>query len=167
MVNNDLKVQYEATLIGARRQLAMCEDAYKKGVWSSIVRSLEDTIFYMEYGKFPLKDELNEKMNKTRREIYVDSCFYEYNVCDMGEREEGKEISLINHKILTELLKALSKREKLCYILKYQELFSNADIASMLAIEVTSVETYIERAKEKIEQSKKKSIYVFAKGWDS
>lgn len=161
MSNEDLKFQYEATLSGAYKQHAKCKNDYVKSIWSGIIRKLKDEIYYMEHGCFPVTDPLGEKRNKEKREVHVDIYFLAIQSTEIEESAEEKQISLLDKKILSELLSVLSKREKQCYLLKYQDLFSNADIAAMLGIEESTVATFIERAQQKINVAKNKSLVVF------
>ncbi|MBC2106132.1 sigma factor-like helix-turn-helix DNA-binding protein [Listeria booriae] len=138
-------------------------EEHKKSVWASISRSLTDGIALMETGRFPAT-ELDKK-NKGRRTIRADEQYMSIlalgSVCETPE----KEFDDCDRKMLKELLKDLTAREKEAYLLVYQSLVEVSTAASMLGVKKTTVESLLERAKAKIQKRKERSLYVYAKGW--
>lgn len=64
------------------------------------------------------------------------------------------------HEQIEDALCGLSDRERECYVLAHGECFSHVQIAEMLAISVSSVETYIKRAQTKISDRIQNSLFL-------
>ncbi|MBC2285883.1 hypothetical protein HCB69_16020 [Listeria booriae] len=131
---------------------------------SEIIKSLEDTAYYMEHSKFPF-NEGAQKQNKQKQTLLVDEYFMTIYGKKNDQTEMEQEVNEFDSKMINDLMKALTVREKECYVLVYQELFYPSEVAAMLGIDQNTVKTNIRRAKNKIANQKKKSLFVQARGW--
>lgn len=61
---------------------------------------------------------------------------------------------------IEDALSVLSERERECYVLAYGECFSHSEIAELLNISVSSVETYLKRANQKITERIQTSLFL-------
>jgi RNA polymerase sigma-70 factor (ECF subfamily) len=79
---------------------------------------------------------------------------------DVLEKEIGGEISQEDRERIEDALCELTRREKEVYIMAKVELFSYGEIAKLLEIAKTSVQTFMERSERKIKRRKESSIFL-------
>ncbi|EUJ56432.1 sigma factor-like helix-turn-helix DNA-binding protein [Listeria fleischmannii] len=162
MANEDLIFQYRITSRGAKRHLRACKDTHERNVWKGIIDSLGTSICYMKYGCLP--EDIKTNQRSRFRMLHAD--IINWNILINDKKEIDDQIDDFNYQMIKDLLSALSNREKECYLLKHQFLFEPSTIAAMLGITVSTVETTITRAKNKIQKKANNSLYVMRKGWN-
>lgn len=158
----DLIFEYKKIKTYTQRCADKTNNQLEKPIINSIVRSLEESILYMRTGVSPL--EYNLTINISKKPEMLIANDYLANIAEkfIENKNDDEEFDKL---MIDDLLRDLTTREKECYLLTQQSLFSQSETAEILGVKRTSVLKYIERARVKIAKRKKESLFVFAKGW--
>lgn len=135
-------------------------------VLNSITRDLDDSIEYMETGVPPWEYQSDLRAPRRRISLIADEHLLSVLKSKQGEVSGEEKDMTFDVALIEDLLKTLSTREKECYLLIKQSLFTYESTADMLNISVGSVKKHMQRATEKIEKNKKDNPFVSLKEWD-
>lgn len=162
---NDLLFEYAICKRHVNRESNKRTESREKTLLNGIARDLGDAIDYMETGIEPW-DYKNE-MNAPKRRISLIADEHLLSVLKRQQEplEDDVESNKFDEALLENLLKNLSTREKECYLLIKQSLFSYSATADLLNISVGAVERFVIRAIEKIEKNKQNNPFVELKEW--
>lgn len=161
---SDLIFEYRKTKSYTQRCANDTENPLEKKIMNSIVRSFDEGIEYMRTGISPSEFNLTVNAKKKPEVSIANDYLMSIAKEEQNEITEEKDIEF-NNLLISDLLKDLTAREKDCYLMTQQSLFTQEVTAELLNISKKSVCTYLERARKKIERRKKESLFVFAKGW--
>jgi RNA polymerase sigma-70 factor (ECF subfamily) len=127
-----------------------------KPIIGGMIRDLEYAIRWMETGRDPERWHLDAE----RTRVYLtDPAVMDAVQYDVIDTEVHGEISQADRERIEDALCELTRREKEVYILAKVELFSYGEIAELLHMKKSSIQTYLNRSRLKIEQRKKQSIF--------
>lgn len=158
----DLIFEYKKIKTYTQRCADNTTNQLEKPIMNSIVRSLEEAISYMRTGISPMEYNLTVNISKKPEMLLANE--YLANIAEKVIKYENDDEEF-DKLLIADLLRDLTTREKECYLMTQQSLFSQSETADILGIKRTSVLKYIERARIKIDKRKKESLFVFAKGW--
>lgn len=141
----EMKVAYEA---------ANPED---QKIIGGMIRDMEYAVKWMENGRDPERKHVDAE----RTRVYLtDPAVVDAVQYDVLNHEVYGEISQFDRERIEDALCELTKREKEVYILAKVELLSYGEIAELLVMSKTSVQTYMERAIKKIERRMHESLFL-------
>ena len=162
---SDLLFEYAICKRHVNRESNKRTESKEKTLLNGMARDLGDAINYMETGIEPW-DYKNE-MNAPKRRISLIADEHLLSVLKRQQEplEDDVESNKFDEALLENLLKNLSTREKECYLLIKQSLFSYSATADLLNISVGAVERFVIRAIEKIEKNKQNNPFVELKEW--
>lgn len=154
---------YKKTKTYTQRCADNTQNPLEKTIMNSIVRSLDESINYMRTGISPA--ELNLTVNaKKKPEITIADDYLKTIAKTNADHEDNKDYSF-DKLLIDDLLKDLTLKEKECFLMTQQSLFTHSETAEILNISRGTVSNNLERARTKIAKRKKESLFVFAKGW--
>ncbi|WP_260445048.1 sigma factor-like helix-turn-helix DNA-binding protein [Listeria booriae] len=159
---DDLIFEYKVARRHANIKKASARLQDDKNLWSSISSSLDKAILYMETGCSPWDYKRTAKASTEERTVLADNYLLDYLNYQQPETAAEKELGDLERKMLRELIGCLSPREKECYLLNKQSMFSIGEVAEYLGIAKNTVEDHLQKARKKIEKQKQKSLYVLA-----
>lgn len=163
---SDLLFEYAICKRHVNRESNKRTESKEKTLLNGMARDLGDAIDYMETGIEPW-DYKNE-MNAPKRRISLIADEHLLSVLKRQQEplEDDVESTKFDEALLEDLFKNLSTREKECYLLIKQSLFSYETAAELLNISVGNVKKSMNRATKKIEERKKNNPFVEMKEWD-
>lgn len=165
---NDLIEQYTETLRDIRRmQREACEE--DKSILGSMAGDLEYALEWMKTGRKPGNRRGVERLAAYQRERSYDSLtlqkFFRSTSDSYEWTEKGYEESVITEWDKTSIedtLSVLTDRERDIYLMSRGQMLSYEQIAQMLDISKSSIQTTIERAEKKITEKISRSLFSFA-----
>lgn len=164
----DLLREYKET----RRQLKRAYEARREGekvldnqaiterqLLSEMIGDVEFVIEWLETGRRPGNKRGVERLAAYQREKPMDPVRMQAFV---AKSTAGSPANLTEwqRQQIEDALCELSERERECYVLAHGECFSHAEIARMLKITKSSVDTHIKRAQQKISDRLMNSLFL-------
>ncbi|GGB09927.1 hypothetical protein ERX37_07705 [Macrococcus hajekii] len=145
-----LLIEYLESKRLTQAMIEKCNDEAELKILKSILNELNFIIKWIECGHNP-----TDYRGINRRQVYlVDQQTLEMAVEDNHYRkisdEEYSDYLLNDNHLSSRMLKGLSNREIETFIMMKCEGMSAGDVAELLGIKTTSVESFIERAKTKL-----------------
>lgn len=162
---SDLLFEYAICKRHVNRESNKRTESKEKTLLNGMARDLGDAINYMETGIEPW--DYKSEMNAPKRRISLIADEHLLSVLKRQQYplEDDVESNKFDEALLKDLLKNLSTREKECYLLIKQSLFSYSATADLLNISVGAVERFVIRATDKIEKNKQNNPFVELKEW--
>lgn len=127
-------------------------DVDDKTVINSMINEMTDVIKWLKTGKDPYDFRSNEKKSAYQRRVLLDmDLFPSLDIIpESAEEQDAGELTEEQKELIVEVLIELSWRERQCYLLHYANERTFQEISNELGITKSSVQSYINRAKEKI-----------------
>jgi RNA polymerase sigma-70 factor (ECF subfamily) len=123
----------------------MAERESNKKIISSMIKDTEFVIDWIRSGREPGKRRGAERVNVYLVDpMMMDSV--QYNI--LGHKKS--ELSLEDKNLIKKALRTLSDREREVYILHYAELLSLEEIAQLLSVKKSTIQTTLKRAQCKV-----------------
>jgi positive control factor len=164
----DLLREYKET----RRQLKRAYEARREGekvldnqaiterqLLSEMISDVEYVIEWLETGRRPGNRRGVERLAAYQREKPMDPIRMQAFVANSTAGSPAN-LTEWERQQIEDALCVLSEREKECYVMAYGECFSHSEIAEMLNLSVSSVETYLKRANLKITERTQNSLFL-------
>jgi len=152
---DSLIIQYEEGRKDLQRKNSQLgedlEDKIDKSLISSMISSMSYSINWMKIGRRP---DHGRKGIDRRHAYHRRSIVDVETLPSLDIQPKQKELTENQKQALFNILMHLSHRERQCYLLHYAEGWSMQDIADELGVTKSSVQKFIERAREKIERNK-------------
>ncbi|WP_035295981.1 sigma factor-like helix-turn-helix DNA-binding protein [Brevibacillus thermoruber] len=126
---------------------------------SEMIGDVEYVIEWLETGRRPGNRRGIERQAAYQRERLMDPIRMQAFVARSTAGSPANLTEWQRHQI-EDALCVLSEREKECYVMAYGECFSHSEIAEMLNLSVSSVETYLKRANLKITERTQNSLFL-------
>ncbi|AYK05307.1 sigma factor-like helix-turn-helix DNA-binding protein [Brevibacillus laterosporus] len=142
-----------------KRGLEAVLDDSERCYLSEIISDVEYVIEWLETGRRPESKRGIERRAAYQREKLVDPIRMQAFVF-RGTAGSPANISEWESLQIEDALCVLSVRERECYLLAHGEGFSHSQIAQMLNITVSSVETYIKRSQLKVSKRIMNSLFL-------
>ncbi|MED2006717.1 sigma factor-like helix-turn-helix DNA-binding protein [Brevibacillus borstelensis] len=158
----DLLQGYKETRRMLKRLYKECQgdhSASDRELISSMIGEVEWIVEWLETGKRPGNRRGIERRAAYQREKLVDPIRMQAYVSQSTAGSPAN-ITEWQRQQIEDALSELSERERECYLLAHGECFSHVDIANMLNISVSSVETYIKRANTKVSERVQTSLFL-------
>jgi len=124
--------------------------------YNSMISHLQFVIEWLERGRQP-----GAKRGYDRREVYKRMVCTDPEVLDsvyFEESHQHQEIDEWDKQRLEDALSVLTEKEKDMYLLHHEQGFSYKEIASLVGVKKSTVQTNMKRAENKIKQRKKISL---------
>jgi positive control factor len=126
--------------------LELLEDKQDEKQINSMISDMSFSIEWMKLGRRPGNMRGIDKRSAYQRRALIDMDLFP----SLDIEPEEKEISEEQKRLLVNILMDLSHRERQCYLLHMAQGLSYGDIKKELGIGRSTVQKYVERAKEKI-----------------
>jgi positive control factor len=164
----DLLKEYKET----RRQLKRAYESRKEGekvldnqaiterqLLSEMIGDVEYVIEWLETGRRPGNRRGIERQAAYQRERLMDPVRMQ---AFAARSTAGSPANLTEWQLhqIEDALCVLSERERECYVLAHGECFTHSQIADMLGITKSSVDTHIKRAQQKISERVMNSLFL-------
>ncbi|WP_408869054.1 hypothetical protein ACJYYY_02145 [Brochothrix campestris] len=162
---SDLLFEYAVCKRYVNREANKRTESTEKTLLNSMARDLGEAMEYMETGIDPWNYKSEASAPKRRITLIADEHLLSVLKSQQAPIEEELEANTFDEALLNDLLKNLSAREKECYLLIKQSLFSYNATADLLNISVGAVERFVIRATAKIEKNKQNNPFVELKEW--
>lgn len=147
---DELILQYEQSRKGLytmKRNLGNSElDKQDKSQINSMINTLQESIDWMSVGREPGKMRGIDKRAAYQRRVIADMDMFP----SLDIVPEERELSDDEKRAIFNILAELSPRERQCFLLHTVYFLSFADISRELNVGKSTVQKYIERAKNKI-----------------
>lgn len=146
------------------REKAVCngdENKTERQIIGEMVGDTEFVIEWLESGRRPGNKRGIERRAAYQREKLMDPIRMQAFV-DRGTA--GSPANLTEWQIgqIEDALCGLSERERECYVMANGQCFSHAEIAKLLGISKSSVDTHIKRAQQKISERLMNSLFLIS-----
>lgn len=167
----DLIFEYKRSLKKARKMYRAYKEiepteltakqATDKKLISSMVSDLEFTIEWLEKGRQP-----GAKRGYDRRDSYKRMLIKDPRIIDIilakSDKEQDGGISELDIERINDALSVLTNREKEIFLLNKVQLFSYEEIADLLGITKSTVQTNMKRAENKMMKRQFESLFCLA-----
>jgi RNA polymerase sigma factor (sigma-70 family) len=148
---------YKESLKIVRQLQLRANSEEDKSLLGSMASDLQYSLDWLKSGRRPFSYKgIEAPYNKTR---YVDPQIIERTHHECIYPKVTKEIKETEIERVEYAMCTLSEREKDVYTLHYAELYSFDEIAEMLDVSKGSVQVYIMRARNKIEEQKSNNLF--------
>lgn len=125
------------------------EDEYK---FNSMIDSVGFSLEWMETGRQPGMFRGIDRNNAYRPKQYEDMDVIPDIADQLEEEREPLYMSQCQKNAFIDIIRALSNRERECFIMHTAEQLSMREIAEKLNLKKRTVQQYIERAREKVKK---------------
>ncbi|WP_145333330.1 sigma factor-like helix-turn-helix DNA-binding protein [Paenibacillus xylanexedens] len=159
----------EATIQNYKKSRKIAEDAYDrakmndneadKKLISKMVSDCNYAIEWLSTGRRPGNKRGVERLASYQREKLVDPLKMQAYV-QKGHAGSSANLSDWQLYQIEDALTRLSPRERECYIMKHGDCFSYADIAMILNISKSAVQSYVKTAQHKISYDLHNSLFL-------
>lgn len=156
---------YKKTKTYTQRCADNTQNPLEKTIMNSIVRSLDESIDYMRTGISPAEYNLTVNAKKKPEIAIADDYLMTIAKTNSDADHEDDKDYTFDRLLIADLLKDLTLKEKECFLMTQQSLFTHSETAEILNISRGTVSKNLERARIKIAKRKSESLLVFAKGW--
>lgn len=152
-----LIIEYE----NGRRQLSKLKadltdseiDKLDKTQINGMIREMSDVIKWLKTGRDPFKIRgIDKRSAYQKRVLYDMDLFPSLDIVPEELQETERELTEEEKELITDILLALSPRERECYLLYHVNQLTYKEIHEELKISRASVQTYIDRARAKIKE---------------
>ncbi|CDQ17958.1 sigma-70 family RNA polymerase sigma factor [Halobacillus karajensis] len=126
--------------------------------YNLIISSLNYAIEWLEYGRQPYAKRGLDRRDAYRRLVFMD----EEAMSVLGEEinsEESTELSTFDKERIEDALSVLTKKEKDIYLMHKVELLSYERIAELLGVKKGTVQSYVNRAENKMREQVESSLF--------
>ncbi|GED53522.1 sigma-70 family RNA polymerase sigma factor [Brevibacillus borstelensis] len=158
----DLLQGYKETRRMLKRMHKECQGKYEvtgRQILSSMIREIEWVIEWLETGRRPGNRRGIERRASYQKEKLMDPIRMQAFVA-RSTAGSPSNLSEWQRQQIEDALCVLSERERDCYLMAYGECFSHAEIARLLGITKSSVDTHIRRAQKKISERLTNSLFL-------
>lgn len=153
---HDLKLSYRRTLSNLRELLEECIKEMGEGahpdekLLKGAISDLQYSIQYMHTGRRPGNRRGVERLAGYQREVLMDPLVMQ---AYLNRSTAGSPVKLSDSEriMIEQALSILTEREYVCFTTVYGQAFSYAKTGEILGISKGSVDTYLRRAKKKLE----------------
>jgi len=135
------------------------ENKSERQIIGEMIGDTEYVIEWLETGKRPGNKRGIERRAAYQREKLMDPIRMQAFVANSTAGSPAN-ITEWQREQIEDALCSLSDRERECYILAYGQCFSHSDIANLLGITKSSVDTHIMRAQQKISERVMNSLFL-------
>lgn len=167
----DLIFEYKRSLKKARKMYKTFKEidptemtakqATDKKLISSMVSDLEFTIEWLEKGRQPGAKRGYDRRESYKRMLIKDPKIIETFSASV-DREQDEGISEWDIERINDALSVLTNREKEIFLLNKVELFSYEEIADLLGVTKSTVQTNMKRAENKMMKRQYESLFCLA-----
>ncbi|WP_341348615.1 sigma factor-like helix-turn-helix DNA-binding protein [Paenibacillus sp. FSL H3-0469] len=137
----------------------------EKNTIAAIVSDLQYSIEWMETGYPPGYRRPMERRSVSQRTKVWDPQWMEYLTAyefEFEAAEVGRPLTQEEEWMIEDALRNLSERERQCYVLHYGCSFSLRQVGLELNLKKSAVQSYLLRAKAKVDENKKTSLFLQA-----
>lgn len=155
-------VRFEEALIKNGNAKVICNGSKNKSereIIGEMISSTDYVIEWLETGRSPGNKRGIERQAAYQREKLMDPVRMQAFV---SRSTAGSPANLTDwqYEQIEEALCVLSDRERECYVMAYGECFSHSEIANLLGVSKSSVDTHIKRAQQKISERVMNSLFL-------
>jgi positive control factor len=151
--------RYKHTRRRLRALRTLNTDKTERQIIGEMISDCEYTLEWLQSGRRPGNRRGIERRAAYQREKLIDPIRIQAFV-SKNTAGSPANLSEWQRTQLEDALSRLSGRERECYILAHGECFSFAEIADLLKITKASVETYVNRAQQKISENLNSSLFL-------
>lgn len=128
-------------------------DKIDKTKINSMINEMSEVIKWLKSGKDPYDFRGNDKRSAYQKRVLLDmDLFPSLDVVpESTQQESPRELTEKEKELVTNVLIELSWRERQCYLLHYANRRTFQEISDELGITKSAVQTYMERARKKID----------------
>lgn len=135
------------------------ENKTERQIIGEMIGDTEFVIEWLETGRRPGNKRGIERRAAYQREKLMDPIRMQAFV-DRGTAGSPANLTEWQMGQIEDALCGLSERERECYVMAYGQCFSHAEIAELLGISKSSVDTHIKRAQQKISERVMNSLFL-------
>ncbi|KAA1180680.1 sigma factor-like helix-turn-helix DNA-binding protein [Paenibacillus sp. B2(2019)] len=136
-----------------------------KNMMATIISDLDYSIEWMETGYPPGWRRTIDRRSGAQRTSVWDPAWMEYLTVyelEFEVAEVGRPLTREEEWMIEDALGNLSERERQCYVLHYGCGFSLRQVAAELSLKKSAVQSYLLRARSKVDKNKKTSLFLQA-----
>ncbi len=126
----------------------------EESILTSIIDSLTYSIQYLETGREPGTRRGVHRRSREQREVLMDPQSYQFIRIAVTKKQAENRVSEADKERLEDTLSILTQREREAFMLVRGRGLSFEKAASLLEIKKTTVQTLVERAEQKVQESK-------------
>lgn len=126
-------------------------DNLDKSQINSMIREISDVIKWLKTGRDPFAIRgIDRRSAYQKRVLYDMDLFPSLDILPDSMQEIDRELTNEEKELVADILLVLSPRERTCFLLHHVNLLSFEEIAQELNLSKSSVQSYIQRARNKI-----------------